>query len=420
MKNHETIFNPIFRFIGMVNKLISRIEYHYEINLKQIVEQPGNQFHLKFQTISFFKGYFTEIYRNISGNKVKRMVFPKYPVNKKKPKIVHLILRIGTVGGAAKLIFDIVRGLGNIFAMEVVILSDLNLESYPNLKLHCFSNHIDTITYLKKLNPDIIHAHYYGDWGGFHEQFEALLKTNLRAKIILNLLVPIHIYRSNRIDEYVFISEYVRDIQHKHYKNERIIYFGVDTDEFKPVEQAHHDSIGMIYRLFNDKIDESTIELFIKLVKERPQTKVYIVGDGQNFHYYVERTRHEGVRNNFIFTGTIDYSEVPDYYDKFDIFVAPIHTESYGIVVPNAMAKNLPIVAYRRGVLPELLGKTNVLVNTEREMIDELKHLLDHPEKAKRLASGGRRRVMEKLSREKMLADYKDLYFDLLKRKSRR
>jgi len=93
-----------------------------------------------------------------------------------------------------------------------------------------------------------------------------------------------------------------------------------------------------------------------------------------------------------------------------------VHTESYGVVVPNAMAKNMPVVAYRRGALPEILGKTNSLVNTSNEMVEELIYLLDHPKVARKIASGGRKRATEIFSYDKMIRDYDQLYLDLLKR----
>jgi len=68
-------------------------------------------------------------------------------------------------------------------------------------------------------------------------------------------------------------------MQYKHFRNERIVYFGVDTNEFLPATAKHcNNAVGMIYRLWNDKLDQSTIELFIKLVERRPQTLVYIIG----------------------------------------------------------------------------------------------------------------------------------------------
>ena len=108
------------------------------------------------------------------------------------------------------------------------------------------------------------------------------------------------------------------------------------------------------------------------------------------------------------------YKDLPSWYDKFGIFVAPVHNESYGLVVPYAMAENIPVVAYRRGVLPELLGDTNSIVNTSNEMVAKLVYLLDNPNLARTISSGGRKRVENLFSMNKMVEHYDNLYQKLL------
>lgn len=413
-KNQATIFSPIYSCIQKIQDAICYFEYLYETSLVPF-KRTDEAYILKLNPVQLLHRIALLLVNAIRKRAVNRVSFPKYSA-RDRPKIVYFIVYFGVIGGASKLIFDIIRALSHKYAIEVIILSDLQLESYPNLKLHHFTNPEKTVEYLLKINPDIIHAYYYGDWEGFHNHFDMILATKeIKSKIVVNLLVPIHVYRSPRIDEYIFVSKYVQDIQHKHYPNERIIYFGVDTEEFVPSPaMIWHNAVGMVYRLWNDKIDQSTIELFIKLVERRPQTLVYIIGEGINFHYYIARTRQSGVRNNFVFTGTIDYSQVNTYYEKFDIFVAPVHTESYGVVVPNAMSKNMPVVAYRRGALSEILGNTNVLINTSNEMVERLIYLLDHPQVARKIAVGGRQRVIDKFSYIKMISGYDRLYQDLL------
>jgi glycosyltransferase involved in cell wall biosynthesis len=416
MLGRGTIFSVLFRLIERLRDGLAAVESFYETSL--FPKRIPKGFFLQRDYRSFLCGIREKFFNFLFGREQTRIVVRRSSRDVRRPNVVHFIVRVGVIGGAARLIFDIINKLGHKYDMEIVILSDFKLERYPYIKLHHFTQPKQTIGYLKKISPGVIHAYYYGDWSGFHAHFKAILDSDLKSALIENLLVPIHVYRSPRIDEYVYISNYVREIQYQRERNERVIYFGVDLKEFTPKKSpSWNNAVGMVYRLWNDKIDQSTIEMFIALAKERPETLIYIIGDGPNFHHYVERTRQERVRQNFYFTGTIDYSEVPGYYDKFDIFVAPVHTESYGIVVPNAMAKNMTVVAYRRGVLPELLGNTNVLVNTAPEMVEALKYLLDHPNEAKELARGGRERVRRFFSQKIMTERYDELYQELLSRK---
>lgn len=415
MKENKTFYSFLLNVINILKNTISGIEYLYESSL--VPQRIKGKYYLYWDK----KKYLTKLINRIKSFYTQKtdyidVVEPSAKPISKKPRIVHMIVWLGGIGGAPRLILDLANGLKDKYAMEGITLSDDFYYKYSNFRIHHFSRADKTLDFLLSNPPDILHTYYYGDWKGFHKNFEMILRSKLPSAIIENLLVPIHIYRSSRINHYVYCSNYIREIQHKKLDNETIIYPGVDLKEFVPNEniKKRPNSVGMAYRLWDDKIDQSTIEMFIGLVKKRPSTIVYIIGGGFNFHHYVERTRIEGVRSNFYFTGEVGYKELPSWYDKFGIFVAPVHNESYGLVVPYAMAKKIPVVAYRRGVLPELLGDINSIVNTSNEMVDELVYLLDNPNIAIKKASGGRERVIKLFSMGQMIKQYDILYQKLL------
>lgn len=413
----ETIFSPLLRFWAHVKNALMTLEYLYETSL--IPKRQSDRYSLKWDK-KFFLRNFKMTFKTLVTKKISYtdIVSSEIKIKYNKPRVVHLIVWLGGIGGAPRLILDIVNGLKEKYKFEGITLSDDFPFKYSHFTVKHFSNPRETLNYLLSNPPDVLHTYYYGDWKKFHQHFEAILDSRLKSAIIENLLVPIHIYRSSRIDWYVFCSKYIQQIQHKKYSNEAVIYPGVDTEEFKPNNPPKRlDSVGMVYRLWDDKIDQSTIEMFIALAKKRPKTLIYILGGGFNFHHYVERTRQEGVRDNFYFTGEIGYKDLSAWYDKFGIFIAPVHNESYGLVVPYAMAKRIPVIAYRRCVLPELLGDTNLLVNTSPEMINAIRDLLDNKEKISALTKNARERVVKNFSMNKMIADYDNLYTNLINRK---
>lgn len=62
-----------------------------------------------------------------------------------------------------------------------------------------------------------------------------------------------------------------------------------------------------------------------------------------------------------------DYEEMPEIYRSADIFIMPSKTtktweEQYGMVLIEAMASGLPIVAYNSGVIAENLGDAGILI----------------------------------------------------------
>lgn len=415
MRKGKIFYSSFLSYINLLKNIITGLEYIYESSL--VPRHSQGRYYLHWDK----KKYLTKLINRIKSFYTKKtghtdIVKPQVRHISKKPRIVHMIVWLGGIGGAPRLILDLTNGLKDKYDMEGITLSDDFYYKYSNFKVNHFPGVEKTLKFLISNPPDILHTYYYGDWKGFHKNFEMILQSELPSAIIENLLVPIHIYRSKRINHYVYCSDYIKEIQHKKFENETVIYPGVDLGEFAPNEniKKRPNSVGMVYRLWDDKIDQSTIEMFIALAKKRPSTLVYIIGGGFNFHHYVERTRMEGVRSNFYFTGEIGYKDLPSRYDEFGIFVAPVHNESYGLVVPYAMAKNIPIVAYRRGVIPELLGDTNSIVNTSNEMVNKLDYLLNNPNIARKIASGGRERVVRLFSMDKMIEQYDTLYQKLL------
>src|SRR3989338_3281930 len=415
MRENKTFYSPLLSYVNILKDIITSLEYLYESSL--VPKRSRGKYYLYWDK----RKYLNKLINRIKSFYTKKtnyidIVEPSVKHISKKPRIVHLIVWLGGIGGAPRLILDLANGLKDKYDMEGITLSDDFYYKYSNFKVYHFSKPEKTLEFLLSNPPDILHTYYYGDWKGFHRSFEMILKSKLPSAIIENLLVPIHIYRSSRINHYVYCSNYIREIQHRKFENETVIYPGVNLKEFLPNKDIEKspNSVGMVYRLLDDKIDQSTIEMFISLVKKRPSALVYVIGGGFNFHHYVERVRIEGVRNNFYFTGEIGYNDLPSWYDRFYIFVAPVHNESYGLVVPYAMAKNIPVVAYRRGVLPELLGGTNSIVNTSNEMVDKLIYLLDNPNIASKTSSGGRKRVSNLFSMDRMKEKYDALYQKLL------
>lgn len=87
------------------------------------------------------------------------------------------------------------------------------------------------------------------------------------------------------------------------------------------------------------------------------QTALLIVGDGR------ERSRLEAAardRENIVFTGTVDWERLPLYYAVADVLVLPASEEPWGLVVNEAMASGLAIIAHKHvGAAVDLVDSGN-------------------------------------------------------------
>lgn len=111
---------------------------------------------------------------------------------------------------------------------------------------------------------------------------------------------------------------------------------GVDTNLFKPpVDRVQNKKPVYIY--VGRVAVEKNIEAFLKL--DLPGNKI-IVGDGP------ARERLSKQYPKTIFTGYKKGQELVDLLGSADVFVFPSRTDTFGVVILEAMAAGVPVAAY--------------------------------------------------------------------------
>ena len=134
-------------------------------------------------------------------------------------------------------------------------------------------------------------------------------------------------------------------------------------------------------RLGEEKNVEFLIKAHKELVKEDPNIKLIIVGDGPDKEKYEELTSKLELEKNIIFTGKAAWEEMPYYYHIADVFVTASKTETQGLTVIEAMASNLiPVCmkdeAFESMITDELNG---LLFKTQEDYIKSIMRLHDNP-----------------------------------------
>ena len=113
-----------------------------------------------------------------------------------------------------------------------------------------------------------------------------------------------------------------------------------------------------------------------------------------------------------------DTSDDPlDFLCRLDVFAFASVSEGFGIVLLEAMAIGLPVVASDIYPLNHIVvgGETGMLANpAEPEAFAAaLIKLLENPELAHRLGEAGRCRCLQEFSEKKMMQSTESLYFGL-------
>lgn len=146
--------------------------------------------------------------------------------------------------------------------------------------------------------------------------------------------------------------------------------------------------------------------------------RLWIVGEGPETARL--RAHHEADRR-IEWLGRIDDVELAQRLRGSNVFCAPsLHGESFGVVLLEAMAAGVPIVAsdldgYRRVARP---GREGVLVapGDAQALAAALRDVLDHPDLAASLVAAGRERATG-FSMDALAERYLELYHALLCRR---
>lgn len=187
----------------------------------------------------------------------------------------------------------------------------------------------------------------------------------------------------------------------------------VDTNLFKPI--PHHNEVPKIVHVscFEDKSKNiSGLLEALKLMKGGGVAyQAVLIGEGMDLEAMKRRTELMGLSDRVRFTGLLQGQELVDELATGDFFVLPSHYETGGIVLLEAMACGLPVVATRVGALPEIVDERNGLLvpagDTQAlaEAMEECCHTYDNY-KVEELRS----RIVERYSKEKVGKTLDDWY----------
>jgi len=337
--------------------------------------------------------------------------------------VLHVIGNMYT-GGSARLVVDLAERLGDEFD-HVVVARDLPAEPhYVGVRV------VPTVEgaaaeALARLNPALVHIHFLGhhrhayselDWRWYRDWFLAAAAAGI--PVVENVNIPIPPYLDENVRAYVFVSDFVRRVFAPEGAPSVTIHPGSDFSRFTsdPAAAPRRECVGMVYRLEKDKIDERAIDVLTVILQRRPGARGLVVGGGRLLEQFRAAVHAAGVASRVTFTGYVGYDELPGLYRELTLFVAPVHTESFGHVVPLAMGVGIPVVAWNTGALQEILGGDAMLApaGDVEALADLAAGLLADPGRARTIGDANRRRAHAMFSVEAMVENYRHLYQSVL------
>ncbi|ADU51308.1 glycosyl transferase group 1 [Thermaerobacter marianensis DSM 12885] len=135
-------------------------------------------------------------------------------------------------------------------------------------------------------------------------------------------------------------------------------------------------------RLSREKNLPLLLESFRRLAAVEPSVRLVLVGDGP-LRPTLERTVAAwGLSSRVRLTGAVPPDRIAAFYRAADVYVFPSVTETQGLVVVEAMAAGLPVVAVASEVSEEILadGRAGLVVPASPDdLARACRHLVDDP-----------------------------------------
>ena len=225
----------------------------------------------------------------------------------------------------------------------------------------------------KKERFDILHFHNFGFPSTYQilEKSESLNILTFHANIEGSKFLkrfPIFLYLLNKIVQWKIDGIIgVASLNLKVFKDfngpKLVVPNGIDLEEFNPrVPKLKKFCDGKINILFVGRIEERKgliylLKAFKILTRKFSNLRLIIVGEGELKEYCQNYVKENNLKE-VCFEGQITGPKLPSYYRTCDIYCSPaIYGESFGIVLIEAMASNVPVVAFANEGYKRVLEK---------------------------------------------------------------
>ena len=307
-----------------------------------------------------------------------------------------------------------------------------DLKKITGSKLDFFLNLFHAKRLIRKIKPNLVHAHYATSYGllGAFSGVHPFMITGWGADIFDS---PKHVvmkrilrYSFAKADAITVLSKITQQEMVKlSSKKVSLIPFGVDLNKFtvRPTNQTKEIRIGTIRTLSEKYGVEYLIRAFAQLRLKYDHIYLDIVGDGPLRASLTDLCKDLNVENFVTFHGYVNQNTDDEKYLKLlqgmDIFciLSVIDSETFGVAAVEASASGIPVVATRVGGLPEVIddGSTGLLVaprSAEETAIALEKLILDQALREK-LGEQGRIKVENfydwKKNVQQMVSIYREL-----------
>jgi glycosyltransferase involved in cell wall biosynthesis len=170
--------------------------------------------------------------------------------------------------------------------------------------------------------------------------------------------------------------------------------------------------VGLVGRLAREKGVDLFVQAAAEVLKELPETRFVLVGDGPERAALEAQIDRLQVREKVRLAGP--RSDMPSVYATLDVMVSASRQEGLPMAILEGLASGRAVIATAVGDVPNVVrdGSTGVLLLPEDvpALVSAMKRLLVDAKLRERLGAAGRNVIAKEFSAERMTADYLRIY----------
>lgn len=288
------------------------------------------------------------------------------------------------------------------------------LSIWSNLYLSFIPRHLAIKRLVKKIKPDLIHAHFITKYG-FHLPDLKFNPSVVSAWGDDVLILPkksrlIRYYTKKVLVSVDLIYAVSQDIRNHIIKDleisaDKIHYlpFGINTDLFAPKsgnKAADRETIEIFSnRGFFPVYDSETLVTGFALAYRKDQRlHLTLKGEGPDEQNVRDLVTSLGISDVVAIRQKTQYSEVPQDYRNADIFITTSRSDGTPVSILEAMASALPCIVTNVGGIPEWIEdkKTGFLISPgfPEQLAEKILLLAQNPQLGSELGNAAREKIL--------------------------
>ncbi len=202
------------------------------------------------------------------------------------------------------------------------------------------------------------------------------------------------------LDKLVVVSRELKHIYSEDFKNNdikcQVEYIPNFLEKIpKKINKLDNKNIISVGRLEPEKGFLDLVSVFKLIELKDGEVYLNLVGDGSQKDKIFKNIVDNNISRKVKMPGYLDFEELNKLYEETSLYLMTSYTESFGLVLIEAMSHGIPVIAFSCAEgAKELInnGVNGYLINNrnEHEMADRAVKLLNNPDKLKELGENAR------------------------------